>query len=68
VGTVENDNRAGLRSVVLGHDLGNEVEVVSGISAGDSVIVDPPDSLISGESVRIGTADGSGNGPAGNSP
>jgi RND family efflux transporter MFP subunit len=67
VGTVENGDRAALRNVTLGHDLGSEVEVVSGISAGDSVIVDPPDSLISGEAVRIGSANGAGNGPAGNS-
>ena len=67
VGTVENGDRAALRNVTLGHDRGSEVEVVSGISAGDSVIVDPPDSLISGEAVRIGSANGAGNGPAGNS-
>jgi RND family efflux transporter MFP subunit len=53
VGTVDSKNRAALRNVVLGHDFGSEVEIVSGISADDSVIVDPPDSLISGEEVRI---------------
>jgi RND family efflux transporter MFP subunit len=66
VGTVENGNKAALRNVVLGHDFGNEVEIVSGISAGDSVIIDPPDSLISGEEVRISSSGRSAAGPAGN--
>jgi RND family efflux transporter MFP subunit len=67
VGTVENGNRAQLRNVILGHDLGSEVEVVSGISAGDQVIVNPPDSLITGETLRIGTPGASENGSSGNS-
>ncbi|HXQ26374.1 MAG TPA: efflux RND transporter periplasmic adaptor subunit [Candidatus Acidoferrales bacterium] len=53
VGTVENGNRAVLTNVVLGLDMGNEVEVVSGLKADDWVIANPPDSLISGETVRV---------------
>ncbi len=60
VGTVENGNRAALKSIVLGHDLGNEVEVVSGLAADDLVIANPPDSLVSGESVRIAAPAGNG--------
>jgi RND family efflux transporter MFP subunit len=60
VGTVENGNRAALKDVVLGHDLGNEVEVVSGLSPNDFVITNPPDSLVSGEIVRIATPDHGG--------
>jgi len=56
VGTVENGNRAALKNIVLGHDLGNEVEVVSGLTADDLVISDPPDSLVSGETVRLAAA------------
>ena len=52
-GVVENGDRAELRSVTLGRDFGNEVEVVSGVTAKDSVIVNPPDSLVSGETVRV---------------
>ncbi|HXX46531.1 MAG TPA: efflux RND transporter periplasmic adaptor subunit [Candidatus Acidoferrales bacterium] len=55
VGTVENGNRAALKNVVLGHDLGSEVEIVSGLSPDDLVITNPPDSLISGEIVRVVT-------------
>jgi RND family efflux transporter MFP subunit len=53
VATVQDGNRAQLTTIVLGRDLGSEVEVASGISADDFVIVNPPDSLISGETVRI---------------
>jgi RND family efflux transporter MFP subunit len=53
IGVVENGNRATLAKITLGHDLGSEVEVVSGLSATDSVIANPPDSLIDGETVRI---------------
>jgi RND family efflux transporter MFP subunit len=53
VGTVQNGNKAALVNITLGRDMGNEVEVVSGLNAGDFVIVNPPDSLISGETVRV---------------
>jgi RND family efflux transporter MFP subunit len=63
VGTVQNGNRAGLTKITLGHDLGSEVEVVAGLSATDSVIANPPDSLIEGETVRV--ANSTANGSAG---
>lgn len=55
VGTVQNGNKAALKTVILGHDLGTETEIVSGLTADDSVIANPPDSLISGETVRVVT-------------
>jgi RND family efflux transporter MFP subunit len=67
IGTVEDGHKAALRTVVLGHDFGSEVEVVSGISAGDLIIVDPPDSLIPGEEVRVGTSNRPDGSPAVNS-
>ena len=60
VGTVQNGNRAALKSVVLGHDLGSEVEIVSGLSPDDLVITNPPDSLITGEIVTIAPSNRSG--------
>jgi RND family efflux transporter MFP subunit len=53
VATVGNDNRAKLISVVLGRDFGATVEVVSGLTDADRVIVSPPDSLVDGEQVQI---------------
>jgi RND family efflux transporter MFP subunit len=52
VGTVENGH-AVLKSITLGRDFGNEVEVIAGLNPADKVIVNPPDSLVSGELVRI---------------
>ena len=55
VATVQGGNRAVLTNIALGRDMGTEVEVVSGLAADDSVIVSPPDSLITGETVRVAT-------------
>lgn len=60
-GVVENGDRAELKDIVVGRDFGNEVEVVSGVTRKDLVILNPPDSLISGEMVRVvSTNEGSG--------
>lgn len=56
VGLVRN-GRTELRPIAIGRDYGNTVEVVSGLRASDDVILDPADSLISGERVRIGNGD-----------
>ena len=50
---VVHGNRAELVPVTLGRDFGNEVEVSSGIEPDDLVIVNPPDSLVSNQEVRI---------------
>jgi RND family efflux transporter MFP subunit len=51
VGVVRGD-RAQLVPVTIGHDFGNSVEITSGLTAADEVILDPPDSLASGIEVR----------------
>ena len=53
VGTVVNGNVAHLVPVVIGEDDGASVQIVTGLSAGDRVIQDPPDSLIEGEKVHV---------------
>ena len=55
VGLVVNGNVAHLVPVVIGEDDGATVQVVNGLSAGDRVIQDPPDSLIEGEKVFVGS-------------
>jgi RND family efflux transporter MFP subunit len=42
-----------LRSIKLGRNLGTEFEVLAGLSASDTVINSPPDSLSHGEQVRV---------------
>ena len=46
------DGKADLVTVTLGRDFGTQVEVTSGITEHDEVIVSPPDSLSSGAPVR----------------
>jgi RND family efflux transporter MFP subunit len=39
--------------VTPGHDYGERIEIVSGLQVGDTVIVNPPDSLVSGQKVEV---------------
>jgi RND family efflux transporter MFP subunit len=55
VGTVTNGSVAHLIPVIIGEDDGANVQIVSGIGAGDLVVQDPPDSLIEGEKVQVVT-------------
>jgi membrane fusion protein, multidrug efflux system len=50
---VGSDNKVTLRSVRLGRDFGNTIEVLSGLNADDRVINNPPDSIADGELVEI---------------
>jgi RND family efflux transporter MFP subunit len=52
VGIVK-DGKVVLTAVTPGHDFGNEIEIVSGLKANDQVIINPPDSIVSGEEVQI---------------
>jgi RND family efflux transporter MFP subunit len=47
------DGKASLVKIVMGRDFGSEVEVVSGLTGQENVMVNPPDSLVEGEKVQI---------------
>lgn len=47
------DGKAQLRTVTIGRDQGKVVEVTAGLSANDRVIDNPPDSLQSGDPVKV---------------
>lgn len=49
-----------LRDVTIGTDLGTRVEITSGLHAGERVIDNPPDSLASGDLVRLASANAPG--------
>jgi RND family efflux transporter MFP subunit len=53
VAAVTDGKHAELKTITLGHDFGSEVEVVAGLAGDESIIVNPPDSIVSGEEVRI---------------
>ena len=56
VGVVLPDGKVELHSVKLGRDYGAFVEVLGGVSTNDRVILNPPDSLADGATVRIAAA------------
>jgi RND family efflux transporter MFP subunit len=53
VATVDGQKRVKLKSIVQGRDFGNTIEILSGLEPNDTVILNPPDSLIDGVVVRI---------------
>jgi len=52
VGVVKNGKIA-ITDVTPGHDFGDQIEVVAGLKAKDQVVMNPPDSLVSGQEVKI---------------
>lgn len=56
--TVKGGNQIALIDLTLGRDFGSEVEVVSGLNGDESVVLNPPDSLATGQTVRIAPAVG----------
>jgi hypothetical protein len=42
-----------LTAVTPGHDFGNEIEIVAGLTASDQVVINPPDSIVGGQQVQI---------------
>jgi hypothetical protein len=52
VGVVR-DGKVVVTDIIPGHDFGAEIEVVAGLKMDDQVIVNPPDSLVSGHDVKI---------------
>jgi RND family efflux transporter MFP subunit len=56
VAVVDSNDKVVLKSVRLGRDLGDSVEVVAGLSPSDRVINNPPETLAAGDPVRVAAA------------
>ena len=56
VAVVGADSKVHLRSVTLGRDFGDTVEVLAGLKADDRVINNPPDSIADGMAVQVAHA------------
>lgn len=67
VATVEN-GKAILRAITIGRDFGKDVEVMTGIKVGETVILNPPDSLAGDEPVRVAQPDDKDKAQPGNKP
>ena len=52
VGVVK-DDKVTLTAVTPGHDFGNEIEIVAGLKPEDQIIINPPDSIVTGQQVQI---------------
>jgi multidrug efflux pump subunit AcrA (membrane-fusion protein) len=53
IAAVGDGQKVELRQITLGHDFGSEVEVIAGLNGNENVIVNPPDSVVNGQIVRI---------------
>jgi RND family efflux transporter MFP subunit len=53
VGVVRPDNTVELRDIKVGRDFGTTIQVVQGVTPSDKVILNPADSLVTGDMVRI---------------
>jgi len=49
-----------MQTVTLGRDFGTSVEVVSGLTGSEQVVINPPDALIAGQAVRVAAPGDSG--------
>jgi RND family efflux transporter MFP subunit len=56
VATLDGNNKVVLKSVQLGRDLGDSVEVIAGLTPSDRIINSPPETLATGDAVRVTAA------------
>jgi multidrug efflux pump subunit AcrA (membrane-fusion protein) len=49
---VVNDGKVALTTVTPGHDFGEQIEIVAGLKATDQVVINPPDSIVTGQKVQ----------------
>jgi hypothetical protein len=56
VATLDSRDKVVLKQVQLGRDLGDSVEVVSGLSPSDRIINNPPETVAAGDTVRVAAA------------
>ncbi|MEO6917838.1 MAG: efflux RND transporter periplasmic adaptor subunit [Collimonas sp.] len=53
IAVVDGNGRIKLHPIVIGHDLGNSLEILSGVSLTDKLVLNPPDSLADNDAVTI---------------
>jgi hypothetical protein len=56
VGIVKPDNHVELRDIKVGRDFGTTIQIVQGVTPSDKVILNPADSLVTGDVVRVAVA------------
>jgi RND family efflux transporter MFP subunit len=53
VAVVGANGKVRLQTVALGHDLGNKIEILSGVTPAQNLVVNPADSLADGDTVQV---------------
>jgi RND family efflux transporter MFP subunit len=53
VAALEKDNLVNIKAVVIGRDLGDTLEIISGVKPGENIIVNPADDLRQGQKVNV---------------
>lgn len=53
VAVIDANNKVLLKNVLIGRDLGREIEVTSGLELSQRIIVNPPDGVNTGDEVRV---------------
>jgi RND family efflux transporter MFP subunit len=56
VATLGKDNRVVVKQITVSRDLGNVLEISSGLDRSDQVIANPPDGVATGDAVRVAAA------------
>jgi hypothetical protein len=57
VGVVNQNNQVSLHPITIGRDFGDTIEILGGLEATDSIIINPSDSLSEGQKVRVAQSD-----------
>jgi len=50
------DKKIHLRAITIGKDYGTTLEILAGVTVGDQVVINPPDSLEEGQAVNLASA------------
>ncbi|HEX8957816.1 MAG TPA: efflux RND transporter periplasmic adaptor subunit [Burkholderiaceae bacterium] len=53
VAVLDGEGRVKLQRVSIGHDLGEKLELLSGVQASDTIVLNPPDSLADNDTVYV---------------
>src|SRR6267378_2204752 len=67
VATLDGNDKVVLKSVKLGRDLGDSVEVLAGLLPSDRIINSPPETLVTGDTIRVAGATSQVAGPVSSS-
>jgi RND family efflux transporter MFP subunit len=64
VGVVRADNSVELRDIKVGRDFGTNIQIVDGVTPADKVILNPADSMVTGDVVQVAATPASSPAPA----